>query len=111
MDIINRDWSPYDHYGFLYCHRPISWDDKRPGAYVLIAQITKDEQLMKIAYEYCDTILKQLKTPGGLYYDPGVSSWASNRYAANAASMLAMFANIIPESDSKRQAYIYFVKS
>ena len=111
MDIYNRDWSPYDPYGFLYCHGPISWDDKRPGAYVLIAQITKDEKFMKTAYEYCDTILEQPKTPGGLYYDPGVSTWASNRYAANAASMLAMFANILPESDPKRQTYIDFVKS
>ena len=111
MDIYNRDWSPYDPYGFLYCHGPISWDDKRPGAYILIAQVTKDENLMKTAYEYCDTILEQPKTPGGLFYDPGLSTWASNRYAANAASMLAMFANILPESDPKRQTYIDFVKS
>ena len=110
-DIYNRDWSPYDPYGFLYCSGPISWDDKRPGAYVLIAQLTKDETFMKNAYEYCDKILEKPRTDGGLFYDPGLSTWASNRYAANAASMLAMFANFLPESDPKRQEYIDFVKS
>ena len=110
-DIYNRDWSPYDPYGFLYCSGPISWDDKRPGAYVLIAQLTKDETFMKNAYEYCDKILEKPRTDGGLFYDPGLSTWASNRYAANAASMLAMFANFLPESDPKRKEYIDFVKS
>ena len=110
-DIYNRDWSPYDPYGFLYCSGPISWDDKRPGAYVLIAQLTKDETFMKNAYEYCDKILEKPRTAGGLFYDQGLSTWASNRYAANAASMLAMFANFLPESDPKRQEYIDFVKS
>ena len=110
-DIYNRDWSPYDPYGFLYCSGPISWDDKRPGAYVLIAQLTKDETFMKNAYEYCDKILEKPRTDGGLFYDPGLSTWASNRYAANAASMLAMFANFLPESDPKRKEYIDFVKN
>jgi len=94
-----------------YCHGPISWDDKRPAAYVLIAQITKNEVFMKKAYEYCDEILQKPKTDGGLFYDPGLSTWASNRYAANAASMLGMFANILSEDDPKRQTYIDFVKS
>ena len=90
---------------------PISWDDKRPGAYVLIAMITKEEKHMQNAYKYCDAILKQPRTPGGLWYDKNLSQWASNRYAANAASMLALFASILPESDLKHQEYIDFVKS
>ena len=90
---------------------PISWDDKRPGAYILIALITKEEKHMQNAYKYCDSILKQQKTPGGLWYDKNLSQWASNRYAANAASMLALFASFLPESDSKRKEYIDFVKS
>ena len=90
---------------------PISWDDKRPGAYILIAMVTKEEKHMQNAYKYCDAILKQPKTPGGLWYDKNLSQWASNRYAANAASMLALFASILPESDSKRKEYIDFVKS
>ena len=90
---------------------PISWDDKRPGAYVLMAMITKDKRHMDNAYKYCDAILKQPRTPGGLWYDKNLSQWASNRYASNAASMLILFATILDETDSKRKEYIDFVKS
>ena len=89
---------------------PISWDDKRPGAYILSALVTKEDKYMEEAYRYCDAIISQKKTPGGLWYS-SLSQWASNRYAANAASMVAVFANILPESDSKRKNYIDFVKS
>ena len=58
---------------------------------------------MNVAYEYCDTIISQPTTPGGLWYDKGLSAWASNRYAANAAAIVAVFANNLPESDSKRK--------
>ena len=90
---------------------PISWDDKRPGAYALIAMITKEEKHIENCYTYCDSILKQPRTPGGLWYDKNLSQWASNRYAANAAAVVAMFASILEESDPKRKEYIDFVKS
>ena len=89
---------------------PISWDDKRPGAYILAALVTKEQSRMNEAYRYCDAIISQPKTPGGLWYS-SLSQWASNRYAANAASMVAVFASILPETDTKRQKYIDFVKS
>ena len=104
-------YSDYDAGKYTGCTGPISWDDKRPGAYVLIAMVTKDEKRMKAAYDYCDAIISQPKTPGGLWYDSALSMWASNRYAANAASMVGMFASILPESDPKRKSYIDFVKS
>ena len=90
---------------------PISWDDKRPGVYILIAGITKEEKHMTQAYKYCDAILKNKRTPGGLFYDQNLSQWASNRYASNAAGVLGVFASYLPESDSKRKDYINFVKS
>ena len=89
---------------------PISWDDKRPGAYVLTALVTKEESRMREAYSYCDSIISQHKTAGGLWYS-SLSQWASNRYAANAASMVAVFASILEKDDPKRQKYIDFVKS
>ena len=89
---------------------PISWDDKRPGAYILTALVTKEEGRMKEAYSYCDSIISQPKTAGGLWYS-SLSQWASNRYAANAASMVAVFASILEKDDPKRQKYIDFVKS
>lgn len=90
---------------------PISWDDKRPGAYMVIAAATKEEKRMAEAYHYCDAVIKAPKTAGGLWYDQALSQWASNRYAANAAAMVAVFASILPESDPKRKGYIDFVKS
>ena len=77
---------------------------------MLAALVTKEENRMEEAYTYCDEIISQPKTPGGLWYS-SLSQWASNRYAANAASMVAIFANILPESDPKRKDYIDFVKS
>jgi len=103
-----EEWDPKKYPG---CTGPITWDDKRPGCYVLIAEITKDESRMRTAENYCDAIVSTSKTKGGLYYVPNLSQWASNRYAANAASMLAIFASLLPESDSKRQTYIDYVKS
>ena len=43
--------------------------------------------------------------------DTQLSMLASNRYAPNAASMVGMFASILPQTDSKRKDYIDFVKS
>ena len=57
------------------------------------------------------SFINQPKTTGGFWYDAQLSMWASNRYVANAASMVGMFASILPESDSKRKSYIDFVKS
>ena len=90
---------------------PLSWDDKRPGTYALIAITTKEEKHIENCYKYCDTILSQPRTPGGLWYDQNLSQWASNRYASNAAAVVAAFANILDESDPKRKEYIDFVKS
>ena len=109
--IADAEYSPYDPFRYTGCEGPKSWDDKRPGAYVLIAKLTQDENRMKIAEEYCDLILTQPRTPGGLWYDTQLSKWASNRYAANAASMLAVYANMLPEGNEKRKKYIDFVQS
>ena len=66
---------------------------------------------MKEAYNYYDTIINEPKTPGGLWYDKGLSIWASNRYAPNAASVCEVFAKDLPETDPKRKDYLDFLKS
>ena len=109
--IADIEYSEWDRYKYTDCTGPISWDDKRPGAYILIAMVTKEEKRMKEAYTYCDAIISQKKTPGGLWYDQQLSMWASNRYAANAAAIVGVFASILDESDSKRKSYIDFVES
>ena len=90
---------------------PLSWDDKRPGCYALMAITTKEEKHIENGYKYCDTILKQPRTAGGLWYDKNLSQWASNRYAANAAAVVAAFASVLEDSDPKKKEYIDFVKS
>ena len=109
--IADAQYESWDTKKYPGCTGPITWDDKRPGCYVLIAEITKEESRMKTAEEYCDAILKTSKTKGGLFYVPNLSTWGSNRYASNAASMVAIFASLLPETDSKRKDYIDFVKS
>ena len=39
--IADAEYSPYDPYRYTDCEGLISWDDKRPEAYVLIAKLTK----------------------------------------------------------------------
>ena len=107
-DVKYDSWDPKKFSGAT---GPISWDDKRPGCYILAAMVSKEEKRLKEAYDYCDAVITQPTTPGGLWYADGLSIWASNRYAANAASMVAVFANYLPESDSKRKDYIKFVQS
>ena len=110
-EVADKKYDSWDPKKFTGADGPISWDDKRPGCYILAAMISKEESAMNEAYRYCDSILDHPTTPGGLWYEDGLSIWASNRYAANAASMVAMFANFLPESDEKRKKYITFVKS
>jgi len=108
--IANKKYESYDPKKFSGATGPISWDDKRPGCYILIAMVTNDEKRIQEAYNYCDAVLKQPKTAGGLWYDDGLSMWGANRYASNAAAMVAMFANYLPKSDSKRAQYVDFVQ-
>ncbi|KAG4094255.1 cellulase Cel9A precursor [Neocallimastix lanati (nom. inval.)] len=108
--IADASYGEQDTKAYGTCSGPISWDDKRPGAYILAAMLTGDEKRKSKAYSYCDAILTQPKTPGGLWYDANLSKWGSNRYASNAAAMVAMFANSLPASDSKRSKYVDFVQ-
>ncbi len=95
---------------YYSCDRPISWDEKYPGIYMLSAQILEDEKYLNLAYKYADAIVDCTKTPGGLCFFNGLSKWGSNRHAANAVSMLAFFSNILPETDEKRPKYIEFLQ-
>jgi hypothetical protein len=88
--------------------KPINWEDKYGGVFILAAQLLKDDKHMDRAYKFAQAILDQPRTPGGLYFYPSLSRWGSNRHAANAASNVLFFANFLPESDKKRQEYLDF---
>jgi len=109
--IVEKDKGSQKDEAYQNCKGPISWDEKRPAAYILAAVLTGDEEHMERAYKYCDMVLTQPRTPGGLWYDSNLSKWASNRYASDAAAMLGMFANYLPKDDPKRAKYVDFVKS
>ena len=49
--IADAEYAVYDPRKFTECREPISWDDKRSGAYILIAQLTKEEKRVKECYE------------------------------------------------------------
>ena len=93
------------------CDRPISWDEKYAGVYVLSAQILKEDRYFDKAHDFADIILNQSRTPGGLYFYPGLSRWGSNRHASNAASTLLFLARLLPDSDERKQKYIEFGES
>ena len=88
--------------------KPINWEDKYGGVFILAAQLIKEDRHLDRARKFAQAILDQPRTPGGLYFYPSLSRWGSNRHAANAAANLAFFANFLPESDSQRQEYIDF---
>ena len=108
--LTDKNEDPWDRFRYSGSRDPITWDDKKSGSYVLAAITTKDEVRMKIADAYCDAIISGPTTPGGLWYNSGLSIWGSNRYAANAASLVAIYANVLSENDSKRKTFIDFVK-
>ena len=87
---------------------PINWEDKYGGVFILAAQLLKEERHLDRAHKFAQAILENDRTPGGLYFYPGLSRWGSNRHAANAGSNLLFFANFLPDSDERKQKYIDF---
>jgi len=109
--IADASYGEQDTKAYGICTGPISWDDKRPGGYILGAIVTGEDKYLNKAISYCDAVLTQPKTRGGLWYNDNLSKWGSNRYASNAASMLGMLANYLPKDHPKRSKYVDFVKS
>ena len=64
-----------------------SWDDKKAGAQVLMAQITGENSFKHNTEAFCDAILRRQRTPKGLVF---ISQWGSNRHAANVAFICLM---------------------
>ena len=91
--------------------KPINWEDKYGGVFVLAAQLLNEDKHIDRARKFCQAILDNQRTPGGLYFYPSLSRWGSNRHAANAGVNLLFFANTLPKSDSKRQVYVDFAES
>jgi len=79
----------------------LNWDDKRPGAAVLLAQLTQKEDYRKDAEAILDFWTVGYKgrriyyTPGGLAW---LASWGSLRYTATTAFLAFIYADTVDET-------------
>ena len=62
-----------DDKAYKSCDRPISWDEKYAGVYILSAQILKEDKYLDKSHKYADLVLNKSRTPGVLYFYPGLS--------------------------------------
>ena len=79
----------FDNNGMCGSTLWFSWDDKKAGAQVLMAEITGDSKYEACVTSYVSSLDYGTYTPKGLLY---VNSWGSNRYAANNAHLCAQVA-------------------
>nr|XP_026691225.1 uncharacterized protein LOC100175432 [Ciona intestinalis] len=82
----------YDQYGQGNTPIMFSWDDKRAGSQVLLANFTGEAKYKGHVANYQRFLNGALKTPRGLVW---LDQWGSNRYAANAA-FIALAAAKVP---------------
>ncbi|CAK8692882.1 unnamed protein product [Clavelina lepadiformis] len=100
--------SKYRQFGGGNIPYMFSWDDKRAGSQVLIANLTGESQYKDhvAAYQRFLNGGGARKTPKGLVW---LDKWGSNRYAANAA-FIALAATKIPSMPNAR-SYRRFAES
>ncbi|XP_078488276.1 uncharacterized protein LOC100175432 [Ciona intestinalis] len=82
----------YEQYGQGNTPIMFSWDDKRAGSQVLLANFTGEAKYKGHVANYQRFLNGALKTPRGLVW---LDQWGSNRYAANAA-FIALAAAKVP---------------
>lgn len=88
--------SMYKSAGLKTMAKLFSWDDKKVGVQLLLAELTNGKQYKDAVQEFCNYCLptgKAKHTPKGLLYVP-VSNWGSLRYAANAAFICSLTAEL-----------------
>lgn len=64
-----------------------SWDNKTPGANLLMYQITGDDTYKQRMEQWLQAIDNTQKTPNGMYF---LQQWGSARHAGNVAFILAL---------------------
>jgi len=71
-----------------------SWDEKKPGSYVLAAIVDPSwSDAQTKAKQWADSIRSASKTPGGMVLFPGVSDWGALRHAQNTAFVMFVYAD------------------
>ncbi|MBI4508126.1 MAG: glycoside hydrolase family 9 protein [Deltaproteobacteria bacterium] len=90
-----------------------SWDDKSYGAFVLMSQLTNQEQYRKDAEAWLDywTVGVQSRrvtyTPGGLAW---LDQWGSLRYAANTAFLALIYSDRLGDAAKKTRYHDFAVR-
>ena len=64
-----------------------SWDNKTPGANLLMYQLTGEDTYKQKMSQWLQAINNVQKTPNGMYF---IQQWGSARHAANVAFILAL---------------------
>ena len=60
-----------------------SWDEKTIGAYIIMAQLTKEKQFVDKAVSFCNKMVDtQTKSPKGLVW---IQQWGPLRHSSNVA--------------------------
>eukprot|EP00794_Sanderia_malayensis_P007297 gene7297-8113_t len=81
----------YSQFGMNGIPGEFSWDDKKAGVQVLMAQITSENTYKTHVQSFCDSILTKKRTPAGLVF---IQKWGPNRHAANVAFICLMAADL-----------------
>ncbi|HAA19845.1 MAG TPA: hypothetical protein DCP28_14180, partial [Cytophagales bacterium] len=87
----------------------LAWDDKGFGCYILMAQLTGQQEYMDDAERY----LNHWMPTGGIDYSPGgqavLDTWGSLRYASNTAFLAFQYGDWITDP-VKKSTYTNFAK-
>ncbi|KAB8145977.1 endoglucanase [Chloroflexia bacterium SDU3-3] len=86
-----------------------AWDDKSYGSYVLMANLTGEQQYKDDAERWLDywSVGGGTRTPGGLIY---VDQWGSLRYAANTAFIAFVYGDKLTDATKKQRYHDFAVK-
>ena len=83
----------YNQFGYQYKTSVFSWDEKTPGAQILLAQLTGDDKYLNDVQGLCQYYMNSVpKSPGGRSH---YLQWGSNRYAMNMAYICLQAADTV----------------
>ena len=82
QEYLDKAINYYDQFGFSGQTDFFSWDNKLPGAQILLAQLSGQQRFIDDALKVCNYYVNYQRSPQGRTH---YLQWGSLRYAANAA--------------------------
>jgi hypothetical protein len=99
----------YNQYQLSGLHKAFSWDDKTPGAQILLAQLTGKNEYTTAAKAFCDYNMNAPKTPKGL--TKVQDEWGTLRYASSVAYQCLRAADFANVDEGSKAAYRQYSQS